>query len=136
MIEKLAERMALAAELHEWIEAQGCEVVRVEFANYTDEHLEFQINLGRAPKGGGSYQSNEANEEAAVLILDADPTLRLERSSGLIYLHGERDGLTYELYFGSGVCERVQVGVRKVMVPDPAAPLVEVEEPIFETVCA
>jgi len=135
MIENLAERMKLAAELHDWIEGNGCEVSRVEFANYVDMDIELQINLGEASDGMNRL-SNEANEAAAVLILNADPTLNLRRSAGLIYLDGERDGVTFELYFGTGVCEHVQVGTRKVLVPDPSAPLVEVEEPIFETVCA
>jgi hypothetical protein len=137
MIENLKNRMRLAADLHDWVELNGCEVVAIEFATYNDEQLELQINLGKdhANANGLNRLSDEANETAALLILNADPTLKLRRSSGLIYLDGERDGLTFELYFGSGSCKRVQVGTRKVMVPDPSAPLVEIEEPVFETVC-
>ena len=35
----------------------------------------------------------------------------------------------------SNVCERVQVGTKTVEKPDPSAPLVTVEEPVYEWQC-
>lgn len=78
-------------------------------------------------------RSNEGNEKAAIALMDAMPELALRRTSGLIYLESVTNlGVSFQLYCGSGVCERVQVGER--LVPAVAAQP-ERMEPVFEIVC-
>jgi len=85
--------------------------------------------------GSGSDQLREAR---ANRIIEKIPGTRVYRNDGQIYLYGLVPGyheLRWHISAGQGVCERKQVGTRKVMRPDPSAPLVEVIEPIFETIC-
>lgn len=78
----------------------------------------------------------ETNEDAAAALLASIPGARVVRRDGEITLFGTwRTGVSWHFFAGTGVCERVQVGTRKVMKPNPDAPLVEVEEPVFETRC-
>jgi hypothetical protein len=60
---------------------------------------------------------------------------RISRIEGNLHIQGVQDGLTFSIYLGEGLCEKVQVGTRTVMRPAPDAPLVEVEEPIYEYKC-
>lgn len=80
----------------------------------------------------------EETESLSELVLEKVPGSRIYRREGNIEFYGEVPGLhhiRWHLTMGAGVCERVQVGTRTVMRPDPSVPLIEVEEPIFETRC-
>lgn len=128
MITNLRAKCALAERLNKLADKAGVKVDSIKLDNrYTlggafwpDVHLKISDKESR---------SNEANERAAALILDNTAAVTIVRSEGLIYLRGESDGLTYQFYAGSGVCERVQVGERVI----PAQP--ERVEPIFEVRC-
>ena len=75
-------------------------------------------------------------EALAVMLLDALPSPVLRRDNGLMTIVGITSvGVSYHVSLGEGVCERVQVGTERVMVADPAAPLVEVVRPVFEVRC-
>ena len=101
-----------------------------------DRSLEKIIEISLpAIYGSGSDQLREAR---ANRIIEKIPGTRVYRNDGQIYLYGLVPGyheLRWHISAGQGVCERKQVGTRKVMRPDPSAPLVEVIEPIFETIC-
>lgn len=85
----------------------------------------------------------EDRERAAEGVLEKVPGARIFRKNGYIYLYGEAPGMgsvRWHISLGMGSCEKVQVGTRKVMRPDPDAPiveipLIEVDEPIFEIRC-
>lgn len=80
----------------------------------------------------------EGREELVVRLLEAIPRARLKRKDGEMTIYGKAaNGVSFYLWMGAGVCERVQVGTRTVMKPDPTidVPMVEVEEPIFEVRC-
>ena len=80
----------------------------------------------------------EGREELVVRLLEAIPRARLKRKDGEMTIYGKAaNGVSFYLWMGVGVCERVQVGTRTVMKPDPTidVPMVEVEEPIFEVRC-
>lgn len=58
----------------------------------------------------------------------ADSTVTFKaglKTGGVIYIYGSRDL----------VCTRKQVGTRTVTKPDPNAPQIEVEEPVYEWDC-
>ena len=80
----------------------------------------------------------EGREELVVRLLEAIPRAQLKRKDGEMTIYGKAtNGVSFYLWMGEGVCERVQVGTRTVMKPDPTidVPMVEVEEPIFEVRC-
>lgn len=80
----------------------------------------------------------EDREELAAKLLDAIPHARLKREGGEMTIYGKAtNGVSFYLWMGQGVCERVQVGTRTVMKPDPTVevPMVQVEEPIYEVRC-
>ena len=80
--------------------------------------------------------SPERREEIVAALLATIPGAQLKRKDGQMTVWGAwSTGVTYYLWGGEGVCERVQTGTRKVLRPDPEAPLIEVEEPVFETRC-
>lgn len=91
----------------------------------------------------GGY-SNQGNEDIAVALLDVCDEVGLPvdliRENGLIFIRGAMpNGLRFEFFTGSGVCEIVQVGTRVEKQPDPeyiaAAPVIDVEVPVFERRC-
>jgi len=129
----LTELYPLATLLENAAGRAGVQVDIVSFGSYPKD-VNLQVSLA-------ADRSNEGNERAAVQLLDEMPTLQLIRTDGLIFLEGETNtGLTYRFYPGSGVCKKVQTGTRTVRQPDPEyianAPLVDVEEPVFEVICA
>lgn len=78
----------------------------------------------------------EDRETLVADLLTRIPGATLTRDDGRMTLRGEwSNGITWYLGGGEGVCERVQVGTRTVLKPDPDAPLVEVVEPVFEVRC-
>ena len=80
----------------------------------------------------------EGREELVAKLLEAIPRAQLKRKDGKMTIYGKAaNGVSFYLWMGEGVCERVQVGTRTVMKPDPTidVPMVEVEEPIFEVRC-
>lgn len=80
----------------------------------------------------------EGREELVAKLLEAIPRAQLKRKDGEMTIYGKAaNGVSFYLWMGEGVCERVQVGTRTVMKPDPTidVPMVEVEEPIFEVRC-
>ena len=80
----------------------------------------------------------EGREELVAKLLEAIPRAQLKRKDGEMTIYGKAaNGVSFHLWMGEGVCERVQVGTRTVMKPDPTidVPMVEVEEPIFEVRC-
>ena len=91
----------------------------------------------------GKYLFDKDREEKVNLFLEAYPDSLVERKSD----YGKPDmlvswfdsGVRVEVNFGSGVCEKRQVGVKKVDSYDPVelAELskVTIEEPIYEYFC-
>lgn len=80
----------------------------------------------------------EGREELVAKLLEAIPRAQLKRKDGEMTIYGKAtNGVSFYLWMGAGVCERVQVGTRTVMKPDPTidVPMIEVEEPIFEVRC-
>ena len=80
----------------------------------------------------------KGREVIADKMLTALPFLTLARSEGSIDLKGTTNqGLTVCIYAGDGICERVQVGTRKIAATEaftvPASE--EREEPIYEVRC-
>lgn len=58
-----------------------------------------------------------------------------------MYVRGVNElGIAWEINFHAGTCERVQVGTKRVEQFDPAyvanIPMVTVDEPVYEYVCA
>lgn len=98
--------------------------VKVDKLNLID--ISHDLSAQISDRGG---YGDKDNERALLAVWDVVPALRLRRSSGLIYLDGTREGLRVEFYFGSGACERVEVGTRWVEAV-PAH-----EEPIYEVRC-
>ena len=93
----------------------------------------------------GNYLFDKDREDKANEFLELFPSVSVRRASDNGYPPEVRmywlsvHGISVEVNFGSGVCEKVQVGTRKVSSFDPdalaALPRVEVEEPIWEYVC-
>lgn len=93
-------------------------------------HIEVQI------RGFGA----EWVETTANTILEEVSGARVFRENGLVYLYGVTPGhpeVRWQMSLGTGVCERVLVGTRTEMKPDPniVVPLVEVEVPVYEVRC-
>lgn len=141
----------LAAEwLRKHLEAANLEVTSLELnrSRWTEnETLEQIVDKGQVDYGF-SYHVNaqvqigyraEDVDKAANRILEAVPGARIFRRSGSIHLYGTLPGIhghRWHIAAGQGTCERVVTGFRKVMKPAPDAPMVEVEEPIYEVICA
>lgn len=72
----------------------------------------------------------ENNEAVAAALIHTLPNVRLEREAGKIDLSGvTATGITFHLWCGDSVCERVLTGYRTV----PAQP--ERQEPVYEVRC-
>ena len=128
MIENLYAKYLLADRLNKIAEKAGVHVDYATVRNGESGIYQFDIQLQCSM--AGKYGA-EANELAAVMLLDALPALNLVRSSGLIYLNGvAENGLTFSFYTGTGVCERVQVGTRHVEAMEAY------DEPVYKTICA
>lgn len=66
--------------------------------------------------------STEEREGTVARMLETIPGAQLYRSNGNMTVYGMwSTGVTYYLWGGTGSCERVQVGTRKVMKPAPDA---------------
>lgn len=80
----------------------------------------------------------EKVEAFAARWLELWPSTQVVRDRGRIFLRGQTGGflkLWWHVEVGMGVCERVQVGTRRVLRPAADAPMVEVDEPIYEVRC-
>lgn len=138
MIQNLYAKYLLADRLNKLCDRAGVEVDVLSIDDTAGYNVHMQASL---PWDGTDHR--ERCELAAVKLLETCDAVGLEvnlkRSDGLIYILGTERGLSFRLYTGTGVCERVQVGTRTVKRHDPdllaAVPLVDVEEPIFETRC-
>lgn len=97
----------------------------------------FDVSLTLIPDWGLSDRA-QAAEDNANLLVEAIPGSRVWRDGGYITIWGDAPGALggrWSIYLGEGVCERVVVGTRTVMKPAPDAPMIEVEEPIYEVRC-
>lgn len=88
------------------------------------------------------YFGPEQREEKVNLFLDHFPDTDIERSKAfdgqpLMKLSGNHAGIYWELDFGVGVCERVQVGSTTKTRPviDENTQYEEYQEPVYEYRC-
>lgn len=81
------------------------------------------------------YAGGQRCEDLAAEIFRRFPEARLNRHDGPFSIVQGGDP-SWSVYFSDSVCTRVQTGTRTVTKPDPAAPLIEVEEPVYEWRCA
>ena len=112
--------------------------------NYSDPEYGPEVSFRvESATTAGKYMFDKDREEKVNLFLEAYPDSLVERKSD----YGKPDmlvswfdsGVRVEVNFGSGVCEKRQVGVKKVDSYDPVE-LVElskvtIEEPIYEYFC-
>ena len=109
---------------------------------------EVHVSLGYNGQGIGRWSPAEAREQLVADFLTAHPDATLDRSPNDLYVNGKPQmtvrgestlGIRWQVDFGDGVCERVQVGTKTVEQYDSdallALPKVTVEEPIFEYRC-
>lgn len=82
------------------------------------------------------YADGERCETWAAEILDRFPNARLDRTDYGAFSIVQSGDLSWSVYFSASVCTRVQVGTVTKTIPDPDAPLIEVEEPVYEWRCA
>lgn len=94
----------------------------------------------------GQYMSAVEREQRVVDFMAAYPDAALTREASWsggrpeMKLRGVTNlGFAWEVDFGTGVCEQVQVGTKRVKTFDPealaAVPMVERDEPVFEYMC-
>ena len=94
----------------------------------------------------GNYLFDKDREAKVNAFLEAFPDVTVERVSEYGYTPEMKArwttgaGVQVEVNFGSGTCERVQVGTKTVEQYDPEAlaaiPKVTVEEPVYEYRCS
>ena len=94
----------------------------------------------------GNYLFGEDREAKVNAFLEAFPDVTVERVSEYGYTPKmnahwiTNAGVQVTVDFGSGTCERVQVGTKTVEQYDPealaAVPMVTVEEPVYEYRCS
>lgn len=87
----------------------------------------------------------EKREEKANEFLEANTDSTVERRSMMasfapdMIVRYEHNGVPVGIDFGSGICEKKQVGTTKRMGYDPEAlkniPMVEIEEPVYTYLC-
>lgn len=98
------------------------------YSGYWNHHVSFHLRTA-----GDTAEDREALVAA---LFERIPGAELIRENGDMTLRGEwSNGVTWYMFGGVGACERVQVGTKTVLRPDPKAPLIEVEEPVFEVRC-
>jgi hypothetical protein len=112
-----------------------------DFEWFTQTTISAHVSYGVPARDGKFYPDDEDREEFANQWLIAHPETRVIREEGSIYLFGlDNLGLSWKVNVGQGTCERVQVGTRTVTKIDPdylvGAPMIQVDEPVFEIVCA
>lgn len=78
--------------------------------------------------------AEELRDTARKVKAVAGPLVKQQGDDGLELVTVQADVEVRIVALG-GVCERVQVGTRTVSKPDPAAPLIDVEEPVYEVRC-
>lgn len=94
----------------------------------------------------GRYAPPEAREAVANKFLTLYPGTAIQRKPGydgkpeMIISGVAAHGIEWKVDLGVGVCEKVLVGTKKVMRHDPEKmaiiPMVEVNEPVYEYLCA
>lgn len=112
--------------------------------NYSDPEYGPEVSFRvESETTAGEYLFDKDREEKVNEFLEAYPDSIVERKSN----YGAPDmlvswfdsGVRVEVNFGSGVCERRQVGVKKVDSYDPeqlaAVSKITVDEPIYEYFC-
>lgn len=109
-----------------------------------------QVNLGYGEFGDdqalNAWSSPQRREDAVSDFLTHYPDATISREKDyagkpqMIVSGTAAHGIEWKIDFRDGVCERVQVGTKKVERVDmdayAALPKVEVSEPIFEYICA
>lgn len=104
------------------------------------------ISLHYSSMPGGSYSPAEQREEIVNKFLTRHSDAKIERqtyySGGkpqMIVSGTAAHDIKWQIDFREGVCEKVQVGTKKVERVDPevydSLPRVEVEEPVYEYRC-
>lgn len=114
------------------------------FTNYNDPEYGPEVSFRvESETTAGKYLFDADREDKVNEFLEAYPDSIVERKSA----YGAPDmlvswfdsGVRVEVNFGSGVCEKRQVGVKKVDSYDPVAlaavSKITIEEPIYEYFC-
>lgn len=112
--------------------------------NYSDPEYGPEVSFRvESETTAGEYLFDKDREDKVNEFLEAYPDSIVERKSS----YGRPDmlvswfdsGVRVEVNFGSGVCEKRQVGVKKVDSYDPvglaAVSKIEVEQPVYEYFC-
>lgn len=135
----LYQKYLVADQIEKHLEVVGCGSI---YAMLNPNGVELAVMYDAQ----GNHLTREQREEKVVLFLAALPGAQLDRSvksfetMPTLTVHGTAaHGITWSIDFGFGVCERVQVGTKKVEKYDPEAlsaiPKIVVEEPVFEYRC-
>lgn len=122
------------------IEKAGSEISSVgisEWGSKYDSSFDAKGSLPQVTCFARSFHSGDQEhvERVAVSLLDSLRGAKLRRDDGTIRVYGRMHGITVMVTVGTGLCERVQTGTRKVLKPAPDAPMIEVEEPVMEWRC-
>lgn len=110
-----------------------------------DDSVHISLHYSSGP--GGSWSPAEEREEIVNKFLAKYSDAKIERQvpypggkPQMIVSGTAAHGIKWQVDFRDGVCEQVQVGTRKVERVDPevydSLPRVEVEEPVYEYICA
>ena len=112
--------------------------------NYSDPEYGPEVSFRvESATTTGKYMFDKDREDKVNEFLEAYPESIVERRSAYgapdMLVSWSDSGVRVEVNFGSGVCEKRQVGVKKVDSYDPVAlaavSKITIEEPVYEYFC-
>jgi hypothetical protein len=104
VIARVNAKARVGSKLNKLAGQAGLSVYQVVLGDAAGREVHLQVHLGdgQSPRSGLS-----ADEDAARRFLGVKPDLELQDSSGLLKLIGTMDGITFQVYTGSGSAEKV-----------------------------
>ena len=125
----LRQAIADLTRVAEWVDRMEVDGIEVRTADVAD---------GMVYVSPGTAETYEAITSRLVEVVDlSDPAaIKPPGASGGQWTIGKSGRVKVVVFAPRGVCERVEVGTEVVEVPDPDAPKIRQERPVYEWRCA